>query len=172
MTHNESLNECPNCGGPADNGHDRSHPPTAYWCTKCMNKSEPPILKPCIFHGTKHINGTITNFECGYDCPGRNPFKERPSEIPLPDEAAIVKIMLKAAAKTMYRGEGMKLVLKALRPYLRPTMPVIVAPVSLEVGAKRIEHILDISYAEPQTDFNSTELSKACAEAWGLKYVD
>jgi hypothetical protein len=29
------LNTCPNCGGPADNGHDRSHPPAPYFCTKC-----------------------------------------------------------------------------------------------------------------------------------------
>lgn len=43
VEHNDSLNDCPNCGGPADNGHDRCHPPTAYWCTKCMKTSEPPI---------------------------------------------------------------------------------------------------------------------------------
>jgi hypothetical protein len=30
------LNICPNCGGPADNGHDRSYPPAPYFCTKCM----------------------------------------------------------------------------------------------------------------------------------------
>lgn len=29
------LNTCPNCGGPADNGHDRSYPPAPYFCTKC-----------------------------------------------------------------------------------------------------------------------------------------
>ena len=30
------LNHCPQCGGPADNGHDRSFPPNPYWCSKCM----------------------------------------------------------------------------------------------------------------------------------------
>ena len=30
------LFHCPKCGGPADNGHDRSIPPSPYWCTKCM----------------------------------------------------------------------------------------------------------------------------------------
>ena len=29
------LNKCPKCGGPADNGHDRCHPPSPYLCTKC-----------------------------------------------------------------------------------------------------------------------------------------
>lgn len=27
--------KCPRCGGEADNGHDRCHPPNAYNCTKC-----------------------------------------------------------------------------------------------------------------------------------------
>jgi hypothetical protein len=29
------LGRCPQCGGPADNGHDRSVPPTPYLCTRC-----------------------------------------------------------------------------------------------------------------------------------------
>lgn len=29
------LTRCPNCGGPADNGHDREVPPNPYWCSKC-----------------------------------------------------------------------------------------------------------------------------------------
>lgn len=35
------LSRCPQCGGPADNGHDRSIPPTPYWCTKCMVEPVP-----------------------------------------------------------------------------------------------------------------------------------
>ena len=31
-----SLDKCPECGGPADNGHDRCYPPEPYYCTKCM----------------------------------------------------------------------------------------------------------------------------------------
>ena len=27
---------CPQCGGPADNGHDRQLPPNPYWCTRCV----------------------------------------------------------------------------------------------------------------------------------------
>ena len=30
------LSRCPNCTGPADNGHDREVPPNPYVCTKCM----------------------------------------------------------------------------------------------------------------------------------------
>ncbi len=29
------LSKCPNCGGEADNGHDRCVPPNPYYCTKC-----------------------------------------------------------------------------------------------------------------------------------------
>ena len=32
------LDKCPNCGGPADNGHDRCIPPSPYFCTKCMEE--------------------------------------------------------------------------------------------------------------------------------------
>jgi len=31
------LSICPQCGGEADNGHDRCYPPTAYHCSKCMD---------------------------------------------------------------------------------------------------------------------------------------
>ena len=30
-----SIDICPSCGGPADNGFDRGYPPNAYACTKC-----------------------------------------------------------------------------------------------------------------------------------------
>lgn len=32
---NRSVNGCPKCGGPADNGYDRCMPPNAYHCSKC-----------------------------------------------------------------------------------------------------------------------------------------
>ncbi len=38
------LSRCPQCNGPADNGHDRSIPPNPYLCTRCM--AEPPQRKP------------------------------------------------------------------------------------------------------------------------------
>lgn len=31
----DDLSKCPQCGGDADNGHDRCYPPTAYLCSKC-----------------------------------------------------------------------------------------------------------------------------------------
>ena len=30
------LSRCPQCGGPADNGHDRELPPNPHWCTRCL----------------------------------------------------------------------------------------------------------------------------------------
>jgi hypothetical protein len=36
----QDLNACPNCGGEADQGHDRCYPPTAYLCSKCQSTTE------------------------------------------------------------------------------------------------------------------------------------
>ena len=36
------LSLCPQCNGPADNGHDRSIPPHPYLCTKCMAELPQP----------------------------------------------------------------------------------------------------------------------------------
>lgn len=33
----EDLSKCPQCGGPADNGHDRELPPNPYHCTRCTD---------------------------------------------------------------------------------------------------------------------------------------
>lgn len=35
------LSKCPNCGGPADNGHSRELPPSPYYCTKCNREALP-----------------------------------------------------------------------------------------------------------------------------------
>lgn len=40
------LSRCPQCNGPADNGHDRSIPPSPYLCTQCMAESVQKSL-PC-----------------------------------------------------------------------------------------------------------------------------
>jgi len=34
----QDLTKCPNCGGVADNGHDRCIPPNPYYCSKCEVK--------------------------------------------------------------------------------------------------------------------------------------
>jgi hypothetical protein len=36
----EDLTKCPQCGGVADNGHDREMPPNPYLCTKCEKIKE------------------------------------------------------------------------------------------------------------------------------------
>ena len=37
------LSRCPRCNGPADNGFDRSIPPSPYLCTKCMAEPVEPV---------------------------------------------------------------------------------------------------------------------------------
>jgi len=37
----ENTDKCPRCGGPADNGFDRSWPePVPYHCTRCIEEAE------------------------------------------------------------------------------------------------------------------------------------
>jgi hypothetical protein len=38
--HEPDLSKCPRCGGPADNGNDREHPPNPYVCTKCERSGQ------------------------------------------------------------------------------------------------------------------------------------
>lgn len=100
-------------------------------------------LKPCPFcgegaslcnvmKGGKVVGYTATCDVCNVELGGCFPFKDAedaarnwnvrnhsPSEIRVVDEAALVKIMLRSAAKTMNWEEGMKLAVKAIRPYLR-----------------------------------------------------
>jgi len=40
--HEPNLDVCPQCGGPADNGHDRCIPPSPYNCSKCQDQTEAP----------------------------------------------------------------------------------------------------------------------------------
>ena len=39
----QDLSRCPQCNGPADNGFDRSIPPSPYLCTKCMAEPVEPV---------------------------------------------------------------------------------------------------------------------------------
>lgn len=44
----DNLLTCPNCRGPADNGHDRCMPPNPYYCTKCEREktTNTDMLRP------------------------------------------------------------------------------------------------------------------------------
>lgn len=42
----ENLSKCPHCGGPADNGHDRCSPPSAYMCSKCCAEEDAAKAAP------------------------------------------------------------------------------------------------------------------------------
>lgn len=43
--HEPDISKCPKCGGPADQGFDREHPPNPYWCTKCQDSTDCPICE-------------------------------------------------------------------------------------------------------------------------------
>lgn len=36
----DDLSKCPQCGGEADNGHDRCIPPSAYMCSQCCAQED------------------------------------------------------------------------------------------------------------------------------------
>ena len=42
------LSRCPQCNGPADNGFDRSIPPSPYLCTKCMAEPVTEDMKSAV----------------------------------------------------------------------------------------------------------------------------
>jgi hypothetical protein len=50
------LSLCPQCNGPADNGHDRSIPPHPYLCTKCMAEMPQPSYNVTVVDDA-HPNG-------------------------------------------------------------------------------------------------------------------
>ena len=50
------LSLCPQCNGPADNGHDRSIPPSPYLCTKCMAEMPQPSYNATVVDDA-HPNG-------------------------------------------------------------------------------------------------------------------
>ena len=50
------LSRCPQCNGPADNGHDRSIPPSPYLCTKCMAEMPQPSYNATVVDDA-HPNG-------------------------------------------------------------------------------------------------------------------
>lgn len=54
------LFHCPKCGGPADNGHDRSIPPNPYFCTKCMGEPHTGVtLKPVLYENRRLTNEEV-----------------------------------------------------------------------------------------------------------------
>ena len=78
------LSHCPQCGGPADNGHDRSIPPSPYWCTKCMAE---PVQEPydqtslelCNVCGWK----TLIPGDCCLNCERKHPLGQASTDVPL-----------------------------------------------------------------------------------------
>jgi len=51
------LSTCPNCGGNADNGHDRCIPPSPYPCSMCVTEDE----------RNPNLTGQLIKQECHHD---------------------------------------------------------------------------------------------------------
>ena len=85
------ISRCPKCNGPADNGFDRSIPPSPYFCTKCM--AEP--VEPVAFVNAAHLQG-LTLGLYGYaeiytdESAGRVPlYPAPPQRLPLTEEEIV-----------------------------------------------------------------------------------
>jgi len=72
------LSRCPQCGGPADNGHDRSIPPNPYFCTKCMAE---PVQEPVAWVDQR-IHGWPDCFVMEADPPHTTPLYAAPPRCP------------------------------------------------------------------------------------------
>lgn len=44
--------------------------------------------------------------------------------------------------------------------------------ISLNAGAEAVKAVFDLSLVGPDSGFKAEDVAKACAKAWGLKYVD
>jgi hypothetical protein len=58
------INVCPNCGGVADNGHDRCYPPNPYFCTKCdssKSKIDAQVLSNALYDAIKYESEDSVN---------------------------------------------------------------------------------------------------------------
>jgi hypothetical protein len=72
------LSHCPQCGGPADNGHDRSIPPSPYFCTKCMAEPyDQTALELCNVCGWK----TLIPGDCCLNCERKHPLGQASTDV-------------------------------------------------------------------------------------------
>lgn len=162
-----SLNECPKCKGPADNGHDRCLPPNPYYCTKCMAEEQRGVY-------SETIQPIITRFLTG-ELQAGGVDKDLPGEISLVKRLRIVSNMIHMGEKISW-GEETTLMDQAANEIERLTKPV---SVSLEKCARIIRAgscIIGNDYCERLCESNpcacAINYSKAVLDAAGVKYVD
>ena len=188
----ESLNHCPKCGGPADNGHDRCLPPSPYFCTKCMAGGD--LVERLTALMGKYPNGhdirdigtvstvwalaiqaAIAAINVGdggmVDAVGRTRTLSGSS----PDSPGqTCEIMDNSAAITLIEswlvepGTYDQEAWDKLKPLLeRPTKPVVV---SLEKCAGEISGLVNIN-GDIRRATLYTDMAKAVLDAAGVKYV-
>ncbi len=66
---------CPTCGGPADNGNDRSFPPNAYECTKCAAPERKEKIERGAEDFANRFEGVMKELaeeECDHDYRSKN----------------------------------------------------------------------------------------------------
>ncbi len=174
----DSLNHCPKCGGPADNGHDRCLPPNPYWCVQCMKDNN---LYPEDYQSEISVVDETTI-------------------------AAIVADAIREArlvGVTNYHHHA-DLVAKAILPYLATREPINTdanywktrylllkaktpEPVSVDLQ-EAVRVLWNRQHAKGLGDYDafkakypndckahsalSRETAEICAKVWGLKYAD
>jgi hypothetical protein len=139
------LSLCPQCNGPADNGHDRSIPPHPYLCTKCMAEMPQPSYNATVVDDA-HPNGIP--LEQWQNKPVQKPVAWRYQD---------------ARGNYRYRGyvAGFDVEYAILKP-----VPLFTAPPQRKPLTD--EEIYDM-YNEPRSDAEMVAFARAVEAAHGIK---
>ena len=139
------LSLCPQCNGPADNGHDRSIPPHPYLCTKCMAEMPQPSYNVTVVDDA-HPNGIP--LEQWQNKPVQKPVAWRYQD---------------ARGNYRYRGyvAGFDVEYAILKP-----VPLFTAPPQRKPLTD--EEIYDM-YNEPRSDAEMVAFARAVEAAHGIK---
>lgn len=166
---NDSLNDCPGCGGPADNGHDRCLPPSPYFCTKCSQEklveTVPPIGFTASPEATKVQDWGLNNGYTFLASEAQEIADLFRSEIPVNRELLLTAIYVDIEAETLGNGHPVptetienlaQSIMGTIEPFLAKPEPVSV-------------HQIWEGLTPESSDSN---IIRAALKAAGVPYVD
>ena len=159
------LSLCPQCNGPADNGHDRSIPPSPYLCTKCMAEMPQPSYNVTVVDDA-HPNGIP--LEQWQNKPVQKPVAWSGYDLDGMVEAFSRVIEAHHSSKHPFHNPidmDAKMALRILRGFI-PSMKAYAATPQRKPLTE--EEIYDM-YNEPRSDAEMVAFARAVEAAHGIK---